>query len=219
MTSLTELWPPYQLQLETPRLTLRVIRDEDLPAAFDAALSGIHAPDAMPFSSPWTQVPPEELGPNMAKWHWQCRAGMRPESWTLLLGIWFEGRLIGCQDIGAKDFDTLRTVSTGSWLSQSAQGQGLGKEMRAAVVSYAFDYLKAEAAESEAAAWNASSLGVSKALGYGLNGTFRDSWEKGKFSQVQRVILTPKNFVRPDWTLKVQGHKAFATFINPAETR
>ncbi len=96
----------------------------------------------------------------MAQWYWRCRGQATPEDWTLLLGIWHEGQFIGCQDIGAKDFATLKTVSTGSWLKQSVHGRGLGKEMRAAVALYAFDWLGAEVAESEAAAWNAASLGV-----------------------------------------------------------
>lgn len=83
----------------------------------------------------------------MAQWYWRCRGTMSPQDWTLLLGIWHDGEFIGCQDLGAKDFATLKTVSTGSWLTQSVQGQGLGKEMRAAVALYAFDWLDAEVAE------------------------------------------------------------------------
>ncbi|MCY1216713.1 putative succinyl-CoA transferase [compost metagenome] len=92
------------------------------------------------------------------------------------------------------------------------QGRGFGKEMRAAVVSYAFDHLKAEVAESEAAAWNEKSLGVSRALGYELNGVARASWG-GKVQEVQKVRLTPATFKRPDWSLKVEGHEATAKFL------
>ena len=62
--------------------------------------------------------------PRIARWHWRCRAECTPEAWTLLLGIWHEGAFIGCQDVGAKDFARLKTVTTGSWLKQSAHGQG-----------------------------------------------------------------------------------------------
>jgi RimJ/RimL family protein N-acetyltransferase len=164
MTSLTSLWPLFDLTLTTPRLVLRPIMDDDIPAAVAAAKSGIHDPARSPFSMPWTELPADELGPNMARWYWRCRGGFTPEEWTLLLGIWHDGEFIGCQDIGAKDFATLKTVSTGSWLRQSVQGQGLGKEMRAAVVLYAFDWLKAEVAESDAAVWNTASLGVSRRI-------------------------------------------------------
>ena len=212
MTTLAEIWPPFGLTLTTPRLTLRPVLDADIPAAVAAARSGVHEPGKSPFSTPWTELPDDELAPNMAQWYWRCRAGFTPESWTLLLGVWHNEDLLGVQDIGAKNFNTLKTVSTGSWLKQAAQGQGFGKEMRAAVVSYAFDYLEAEVAESEAATWNKQSLGVSLSLGYELNGLVRDGWGD-KVEEVQRVRLTPETFNRPDWTLKVQGHEELKTYL------
>jgi RimJ/RimL family protein N-acetyltransferase len=212
MTSPAAFWPPFALTLRTPRLTLRPIRDEDIPAAVQAALSGVHEPGRSPFSSPWAEFPVEDLGPKMAQWYWRCRAGMAPQEWTLLLGIWHDGDFIGCQDIEAKDFATLKTVSTGSWLKRSMQGQGLGKEMRAAVAAYAFDWLGAEVAESEAAAWNQQSLGVSRALGYELNGITRANWG-GVRQEAQKVRLTPASFNRPAWTLGVQGHEPTAKFL------
>lgn len=148
----------------------------------------------------------------MAQWYWRCRGQATAEDWTLLLGIWHAHEFIGCQDIGAKDFAVLRTVSTGSWLKQSVQGRGFGKEMRAAVALYAFDWLKAEVAESEAAVWNAASLGVSRSLGYEPNGVTRVSWG-GKMEDVQKVRLTPQTFKRPDWTLQVEGHEPAASFL------
>ncbi|WP_442543211.1 GNAT family N-acetyltransferase [Arthrobacter sp. KN11-1C] len=137
---------------------------------------------------------------------------MAPESWTILLGIWHNNEFIGCQDVEAKNFASLKTVSTGSWLKKSAQGQGLGKEMRAAALSYAFDFLKTEEATSEAAAWNKQSLGVSASLGYGFNGSYRDQWG-ADVVEVQRVRLAPEAFIRPDWKLKVDGHEAAAKFL------
>lgn len=213
MTSLNAVWPLFGLTLATPRLELRPIQDHEIPAAVAAARTGIHEPGRNPFSTPWTELPAEDLGPNMARWYWRCRAECTPESWTLLLGIWHNSEFIGCQDVGAKDFATLKTVGTGSWLKQSAQGRGLGKEMRAAVALYAFDWLGAEVAESEAADWNAASLGVSRSLGYELNGTTRKAWGT-KVETVQHVRLTPGSFKRPDWTLKVGGHEAAANFLN-----
>ncbi|MGP4032570.1 GNAT family N-acetyltransferase [Pseudarthrobacter sp. 1C304] len=123
-----------------------------------------------------------------------------------------DGAFIGCQDVAAKDFASLKTVSTGSWLRQSAQGRGFGKEMRAAVALYAFDWLGADAAESEAAAWNRQSLGVSRALGYELNGVGRATWG-GTRQDVQKVRLTPAAFIRPGWQLQVEGHTATAAYL------
>ncbi|MFF1884023.1 GNAT family N-acetyltransferase [Pseudarthrobacter sp. NPDC058196] len=212
MTSLSSIWPLFDLRLATPRLELRPITDHDMPAALAAARSGIHEAGRNPFSMPWTELPDDELGPNMGRWYWRCRAESAAENWTLLLGIWHEGKFVGCQDIGAKDFASLKTVSTGSWLQQSVQGRGLGKEMRAAVVLWAFDWLGAEVAESEAAAWNAASLGVSRSLGYELNGVTRKAWGT-KVETLQHVRLTPETFNRPEWKLKVEGHEAAAKFL------
>lgn len=212
MNSLSAVWPLFDLTLATPRLELRPIRDEDIPAAVAAAASGIHETGRNPFSTPWTALPADQLGPNMARWYWRCRAEATQENWTVLLGVWHEGSFIGCQDVGAKDFASLRTVTTGSWLRQSVQGRGLGKEMRAAVVLYAFDRLGAEAAESEAAAWNEASLGVSRALGYEPNGTSRKAWGD-VVETLQHVRVTPETFKRPDWQLKVEGHEAAARFL------
>lgn len=212
MTELTSIWPLFGLRLTTPRLVLRPIADADIPAAVAAAASGVHEPGRNPFSMPWTELPAESQGQNMAQWYWRCRGQATPGDWTLLMGIWREDEFIGCQDLGAKDFAILKTVSTGSWLKRSVQGQGLGTEMRAAVALYAFDWLGAEAAESEAAVWNAASLGVSRSLGYELNGTTRMNWG-GKAEEVQKVRLTPETFKRPDWTLQVKGHEAAAPFL------
>ena len=212
MTSLADIWPPFGLTLTTPRLTIRPILDEDIPAAVAAARSGVHEPGKSPFSTPWAELPDDELAPNMAQWYWRCRANFAKDSWTLLLAVWQDDEFLGVQDLGAKNFKTLKTVSTGSWLKRSAQGRGIGKEMRAAVVSYAFDYLQAEVAESEAASWNKQSLGVSLSLGYELNGLVRDGWGE-KVEEVQRVRLTPKTFNRPNWTLKVHGHKGLASYL------
>ncbi len=212
MTTLSSVWPLFDLRLATPRLELRPITDDEIPSAVAAARGGIHQAGRNPFSTPWAELPAEDLGPNMARWYWKCRAECTPESWTLLLGIWRGGEFLGCQDVGAKNFATLRTVTTGSWLKQSAQGQGLGKEMRAAVALYAFDWLGADAAESEAAMWNEASLGVSRSLGYELNGTTREAWGT-TVETVQHVRLTPETFKRPDWTLHVEGHEAAAAFL------
>ncbi|TLM84762.1 GNAT family N-acetyltransferase [Pseudarthrobacter sp. NamE2] len=212
MTTLSDVWPIFGLTLRTPRLELRPVLDQDIPAAVAAARSGIHEPGRNPFSTAWAESPENDLGRRMAQWHWRCRAECTPESWTLLLGIWHEDEFIGCQDLGAKDFSTLRMVSTGSWLKQSAQGQGLGKEMRAAVALYAFDWLSAEIATSEAAIWNTASLGVSRSLGYELNGITRQAWG-GKAETVQHVRLTQDTFKRPDWELKVEGHEPVARFL------
>ena len=82
----------------------------------------------------------------------------------------FDGEPIGSQSVGATDFGIHRTVATGSWLGQKFQGRGFGKEMRAAVLGFAFDGLGARFAETSALLDNAPSNAVSRSLGYEENG-------------------------------------------------
>ncbi|HWS49398.1 MAG TPA: GNAT family protein [Microbacterium sp.] len=109
------------------------------------------------------------------------------------------------QDLSAYDFADRRTVNTGSWLTRSVHGRGLGTEMRAALLLFAFDVLGAEWAESGAASWNEASLRVSEKLGYELNGVTRVAPRSGEPVDEQRVRLEKKSFVRPDWSISVRG--------------
>jgi RimJ/RimL family protein N-acetyltransferase len=64
-------------------------------------------------------------------------------------------------------------VSTGSWVGRRHHGQGIGTEMRAAVLHLAFAGLQAEFATSGAFADNAASLAISRKLGYADDGVER----------------------------------------------
>ncbi len=213
MTSPGELWPPFNLTLTTPRLVLRAIRDDDIPAAVRAAMSGIHPPGNAPFTHSWAAPPSDEYPAKTAQLIWRIRAETSMDKWSLQLGVWEDGNFIGCQDLNATNFVHLRTVTTGSWLQRSSQGQGFGKEMRAAVLVYAFDWLNAEVAESEAAVQSAASIGVSKSLGYEANGVFRQTWIPNERTEVQHLRLTPETFKRPDWELTVAGNDATAKYL------
>ncbi|MDQ0730711.1 GNAT family N-acetyltransferase [Arthrobacter sp. B1I2] len=213
MKELNEVWPIFGLVLTTPRLILRPITDADIPPAVDAARSGIYEPGMNPFSTAWAELPKAELGASMAQRFWRARAEATPASWKLLLGVWQERDFVGCQNLGARDFAVLKTVKTASWLTRSRQGEGLGKEMRAAAACYAFDWMHAEVSESEAMSWNAASLGVSRSLGYEPNGVERVSWDARR-EEIQRTRLTPGTFKRPDWRLQVTGHAAVADFLD-----
>jgi RimJ/RimL family protein N-acetyltransferase len=70
----------------------------------------------------------------------------------------------------ATRFALLRTVKTGSWVGLGQQGRGIGKEMRAAVLHFAFAGLGALRAETAAFEDNAASLTVTRSLGYRPNG-------------------------------------------------
>jgi len=163
-------WPLFELRIVTPRLELRPPSDEDLAALADAAAQGIHDPEYMPFGIPWTEGGPEAAARNTLQFNWRIRAEWKPEAWHLSLVTIVDGRVVGMQGIGAKDFALTRTVETGSWLGQRHQGKGIGKEMRAAVLHFAFEGLGADVALSGAWEDNKPSLGVSAAMGYAPNG-------------------------------------------------
>ena len=203
--ALEDLWPLFALRLTTPRLVLRVVRDEDLDALVDAALAGVHDPGTMPFGVPWTDQPPDVLRREFVRFQWSLRTRTRPDDWTLPLVVLEDGRPVGVQDVAGRDFTARRTIESGSWLTRSAQGRGLGTEMRAAILLLAFDALGAEWAESSAAAWNARSLGVSRRLGYRLNGVSRVHPDGHDAVEEQRVRLHRDDLVRPGWTLRVEG--------------
>ncbi|WP_040167988.1 GNAT family N-acetyltransferase [Microbacterium gorillae] len=210
---LTTIWPLFGLELRTPRLVLRPTRDDDFPGLVDAAVAGVHDPAVMPFSAPWTDQDPQTLARELARWHWSHRAGTRPEDWTIIFTVLRDGVPIGAQDVSAKNFPVIREVSSGSWLTRSVHGRGLGKEMRAAVLSFAFDHLGATQAVSAAAEWNASSLGVSRALGYVDDGIQPVEARAGEVTMHQRVRLTADAFVRPPWRLDTSGVAAARSFL------
>ncbi|HEU5222813.1 MAG TPA: GNAT family protein [Candidatus Lumbricidophila sp.] len=206
--SLDDVWPLFGLRLLTPRIELRPVRDEDLPGLAEAAIAGIHEPNRMPFAKPWSVEPPGALRAGLAKHVWKQRAATEPNEWALLFAVLLDGVPIGVQDLRASDFANRRAVSSGSWLTRSRQGIGLGSEMRAALLAFAFDYLGAETAESSALDWNAASIAVSRKLGYRDNGLPVVSTRPGTREHELRFRVTPNQFVRPDWKLRVEGFEA-----------
>ena len=88
------------------------------------------------------------------------------------------------------------------------QGAGLGTEMRAGLLLFAFDTLGAEWAESGAASWNHASLGVSSKLGYERNGVTRVSPLPGQPDDEQLVRLAKDHFQRPPWKVTLRGADA-----------
>jgi RimJ/RimL family protein N-acetyltransferase len=87
-----------------------------------------------------------------------------------MMAVLLEGSVVGVQDINATRFAATKAFKTGSWLTQRVQGQGIGKEMRAAILHLGFAGLGAEWAFTSAYHDNPSSLGVTRALGYEPNG-------------------------------------------------
>lgn len=205
MSELVDVWPLGGLTLQTPRLTLRPIRDEDLGPLADAANAGIHDPDFMPFARPWTDADPRTLGREMAKYQWRVRAAARKDDWTINFVVLLDDEPVGSQSLEAQNFDLVRTVNSGSWLTRSVQGQGLGTEMRAAILLFSFDRLGAEFALSGALHGNEASLAVSRRLGYQENGVTRHETRPGLVIDHVELRLAASELIRPAWKLTVTG--------------
>ena len=169
----TDHWPLSGLRLTTPRLELRVPDQADLAALAEVAVAGVHDPGAMPFIVPWTDGTASEIARGVLQFHWRTWGEWSPAKWSLHFVTVLDGRVIGTQGLDARDFGVLREVGTGSWLGRAHHGQGLGAEMRAAVLDLAFTGLGAQWAVSEAFADNAASYGVSRKLGYTDDGIAR----------------------------------------------
>ncbi len=155
--------PLTRLRLRTPRLELRLATVAELRALFRVAEAGIHDPAEMPFEHPWTDLL-EEGG--FLAFHLGHPLAWRPYDWHLELVVFHERAPVGVQGIGARDFASTRAVASGSWLGRAWQGQGLGTEMRSAVLTLAFAGLGADVARSGAISGNAPSLAISRKLGY-----------------------------------------------------
>lgn len=166
---LAEVWPLFGLSIRTPRLELRYPDDADLLVL--AELSGdIHDAGLRRFSVGWHEVPSPQRERNVLQYHWGRRGDWSADAWRLELVTVVDGRVVGTQGLWATSYRVSRTVLSGSWLGRAHQGQGIGSEMRAAVLHLAFAGLAADRADTGAFEGNEPSLGVTRKLGYRPNG-------------------------------------------------
>jgi RimJ/RimL family protein N-acetyltransferase len=131
--------PLNELRLTTPRLELRLGTREELVELGRLAQEGIHPPEEMPFAMAWSDRSGDEgFIESFVEFHEAALRDWRPAEWTLNLLVFADGRPAGSQTIAAENFASTRTVATGSWLGKRFQRQGLGTEMRIAVLELAF---------------------------------------------------------------------------------
>ena len=197
-------WPLTGLRLRTPRLEMRLPTLAELDELASLAADGIHDPRVQPFKVAWTDVPPQERARSVIQFQLTRWGAWSPADWSLNLVADVGGVIAGTQDVAGRDFAVLREVHTGSWLGQRHQGQGLGTEMRAAVLHLAFAGLGAEFAVSGAFTDNSASLGVSRKLGYLPDGLRRQGI-RGRPAVIQMLRLD-----RAAW----QAHQQIPVEIN-----
>jgi len=172
---LDDAWPLFRLTIGTPRLRLRLPRDEEIAALSRLASEGVHAPHERPFLTPWTEGSPEDRARFVLQQHWTELGAWDTQGWRLGLGVFLGEQPLGIVTLRARNFRVVREVTTSSWLGLPHHGLGLGTEARTGVLALAFEHLEAESAVTEVFHDNHASQGVSRKLGYKHDGISRDA--------------------------------------------
>jgi RimJ/RimL family protein N-acetyltransferase len=193
---LAGLWPLFGLLIETPRLRLRLPRQDELPALAQAARD-IVGPDGPRLQMSWMYGGSPGMERHLLQRHWRALAHWKPASWHLPLAVFLADDPIGVQDLWADKFAQRRSVGTGSWITRARQGRGYGTEARAAVLDLVFGHLDAAEALTEYIEGNDASERVSRKLGYIPNGQ-RTAHRDG----IGRVTEYQLRLDRPAW----EGH-------------
>jgi len=164
--TVADVWPPAAVVVRTPRVELRWPSTDDLLALTALAEEGIHDEGSMPFLTPWTRGTPAERAQTVLLWNWRRAGEWERARWMWNPVVVVGGEVVGTQGMLAADYAVTRTAETGSWLGRRHHGQGIGKEMRAAILHLLFAGLDAVRATTGAFEDNAPSLGVTRSLGY-----------------------------------------------------
>jgi [ribosomal protein S5]-alanine N-acetyltransferase len=176
--------------LHTPRLSVRRVRDEDLPA-----LMAVNGDDEVTRHLPY------------ASWHSLEDA----QAWLLRM----RGQEAGgsaCQYVLA-DKDSAQALGTAllfRWEPTSARaelgyvlgrahwGRGLMQEGLAALIGFAFDGLQLHRLEAEVNPANTASLALLQRLGFVREGVLRERWApKGQHHDVVAHGLLRREWVKP----------------------
>ncbi len=212
-------WPLTQLTITTPDLILRVPDDQLLDDLAHLAGQGIHPPGTTVFPQPWTSGTPDEVADNVLRNHWWARADWRGSNWRLhLTAVHRDGRVIGQQNLSARDFVVTREARTGFWVGRRHHNRSYGTQMRAAALHLAFA-LGAERVTSTAFAHNGPSRAISAKFGYVPNGIRRIAVDD-QLVHVQEFVLTRAQWAahaQPDIT--VEGLETCRTMFDPPSSR
>ncbi|MEH1164180.1 GNAT family N-acetyltransferase [Micromonospora sp. CPCC 205539] len=210
---LADLWPLYGLTIVTPRLQLRLPREEELAELADLAGRGVHRPDERPFLTPWTDGTYTDRAQAVLQGHWHQLASWDAAAWRLGMGVFRADQPIGVVTLRAQDFTVVRQVTTSAWLGLEHQGKGYGTEARAGLLTLAFDHLGAAAALTEVFQDNHSSQGVSRKLGYEPDGISVDARD-GEALVSDRLRLTLQRWrERKQPAVTVEGMDACRVFF------
>jgi RimJ/RimL family protein N-acetyltransferase len=189
------IWPIFGVRVRTPRLTLRPVSPEILTDVADLAAEGIHDPGEMPFNVPWSAAPPDVIRRESLQHYFGVWAANAPGSWRWPMAVYEGTTPVGVQTIMADDFAVTRQFTTGSWVGRRYQGDGIGREMRAAVLHLGFASLGAVRALTSAFVDNPRSIAVTRHLGYEDAGSL---WRvrQGRSVEQVRFVLPRERWER-----------------------
>ncbi|MDE9364995.1 GNAT family protein [Luteipulveratus sp. YIM 133132] len=171
--SIEGVWPAAGLRIAAGDLELWWITDELLVRLAELAGRGVHTPETMPFTVPWTRGTPQQVARTLIAYQWGARSQFDARSMRLELAVMHRGEPVGVQAAWGDGWAVLREAETGSWLGRAHQGQGIGTRMRVLMLWLLFEGLGAAHVVSTAFADNVSSNATSRRVGYEPDGRSR----------------------------------------------
>lgn len=194
MTELTSAWPLFGLTVRCGDVSLRAVRDDDLPELVSIFPGDVEMDPAHPALD---GTPGGDRARRLVQSVWRHRATWSVDDWALDLRVERDGRAAGVVTLEGTSFPMLRTVDTASWVAVDARGRGTAVLMRAGALGLAFQRLGAQAAISSARVDNAASLAVSRRLGYRDNGVSLIVTETGP-AELTHLRLQRSTWVAPE---------------------
>lgn len=188
-----KIWPFDGLSIRHEDFELRLPEPHELRELASLASRGVHDPDFMPFTYPWTDQEPAGVARSVMQYFWATQGAITPASWVLSLTFFKSGEVIGTGGLTANNFATLRTIETGSWIGLDFQGQGFGTVMRSMLVAFGLQHLQANQMTSAAIEQNTPSNAVSAKMGYRENG-YDLVKSRGKTDRLVRYVLTHESW-------------------------
>jgi RimJ/RimL family protein N-acetyltransferase len=167
--------PTQETAIHSPRLVLRLVRDEDLPPLLEMNADDI-VTRYLPYES-WRGMEDAQA--------WMSRAQARlaaGEAWQFVIVLRESGRVIGSCLLFHFDFPNGR-AEIGYLLGRAHWGAGYMQEAAAALVDYAFDAVGLRRLEAEIDPRNEASAKLLERVGFTKEGHLRERWDtKGEVS-------------------------------------
>lgn len=155
-SELAQVWPIFGLVLESPRLRLRAASARDIVAIGANSYYGGGPRRGAAFTA--AELFARAVARSVADWE--------VENWNIVFAVWRDDEIVGLQELSAHDFPRVRVVETPAWVVSEHRGEGIGQEMRRAVLHLAFHELHAAAAHADPLIDNQPAIQVNRRLGY-----------------------------------------------------